>query len=125
MPSESKGQEYPRVIYMNDDTKRIVEELVAKRKRPDDHVFLNSKGKAWNRNSVRCRFRRLRDKVGSFCAYHLRHSFATNALQRLDPITVSVLMGHSEPSTVARTYQHLAKNPTFLMEAARKATGEG
>ncbi|MFN0196147.1 MAG: tyrosine-type recombinase/integrase [Planctomycetaceae bacterium] len=122
-PSEAKGQEYPRVIYLNDEAKQIVAGLLAHRIKPDDRIFLNSHNKPWNRNSVRCRFRRLRDKIGSLCAYHLRHSFATNALQRLDPITVSVLMGHSDASTVARTYQHLAKNPEFLIDAARKASG--
>lgn len=72
---------------------------------------------------VRCRFRRLREKVGkSFCAYHLRHTFATDALQKLDPITVASLMGHSDASTLARNYQHLAKLPEYMLEAAKKAT---
>ncbi len=122
-PSLSKGQEYPRVIYLSEDARKIVAELCAHRKGPDDFVFRNAYGKPWNKNSIRCRFRRLRSKIGPMCAYHLRHSFATNALQRLDPITVSILMGHSDPSTVARTYQHLAKDPVFLTEAAQKAAG--
>jgi integrase len=73
---------------------------------------------------VRCRFRVLRKKLGGrkFCAYHLRHSYATNALQKLDPISVATLMGHSDATTLARNYQHLAKLPTVMIDAAKKAT---
>jgi integrase len=60
----------------------------------------------------------------NFCAYHLRHTFATDALQRLDPITVATLMGHSDVWTLARNYQHLAKLPAYMLEAAKKATSE-
>jgi integrase len=68
----------------------------------------------------------LREKVGAnFCAYHLRHTFATRALQSLDPITVATLMGHRDASTLARHYQHLAQLPQYMQEAANKATGGG
>lgn len=30
------------------------------------------------------------------CAYHLRHTFASFALQHLDPVTVGTLMGHTD-----------------------------
>ncbi|HUY33192.1 MAG TPA: tyrosine-type recombinase/integrase [Pirellulales bacterium] len=119
--SEAKGKEYPRVIYLNDAALEIVERL--SKRWPDGKIFRNRRHKAWDRNAVRCRFRRLRSKVGHFCAYHLRHTFATEALQNLDAFTVSVLMGHADVSTLARQYQHLAKAPGFLQQAARKARG--
>jgi integrase len=54
--------------------------------------------------------------------YVLRHSWATRALQNgLDGLTVAVLMGHSDPSTLARVYQHLAHNPQHLLEQAKRA----
>ncbi len=120
-PSESKGGEHPRVIYLNDEAKQLVARLC--KVWPTGPIFRNSHGRPWDKNSVRCRFRRMRDKFGRLCAYHLRHTWATNALQTLDPITVGVLMGHSDVSQLARTYQHLAKNPTLLTAAANKATG--
>lgn len=59
-----------------------------------------------------------------WCLYTLRHSWATHALQRgLDALTVAILMGHKDPSTLARVYQHLSHNPQHLHEQARKAAG--
>ena len=60
-----------------------------------------------------------------FCAYHLRHTYATEALKHLDPITISVLMGHSDPTTLARTYQHLAKDPVHMLAVAKRARPAG
>ena len=121
-PSQAKGKKHPRVIYLNDKALAIVTRLCAKY--PAGKILRNAKGKPWNRDMVRQRFLRLREKVGgNFCAYHLRHTFATDALQRLDPITVASLMGHADASTLARNYQHLAKLPDYMQEAARKATG--
>ncbi len=43
--------------------------------------------------------RRARDLAPSFSLYTLRHSWATNALQRgVDALTVAILMGHKDPS---------------------------
>ncbi len=119
--SQSKGKKTPRVFYLDD----AAFEIIAARceKYPTGVLFRNSRGRPWNKNSMRCRFRRLAEKVGTrYCAYNIRHTFATNALQQLDPITVSVLMGHADATTLARTYQHLAKKPEYLQDAARKAT---
>ena len=62
--------------------------------------------------------------VPRYSLYALRHSWATRALQRgTDALTVAILMGHSDPSTLAKVYQHLAHNPGHLLEQARKAAG--
>ncbi len=59
-----------------------------------------------------------------YCLYHFRHSWATRALQRgLDPLTVAILMGHSDPSMLAKVYQHVAHDPEYMRSAARRATG--
>jgi integrase len=58
-----------------------------------------------------------------YSLYHFRHSWCQRALQRgLDPLTVGVLMGHTDPSTIAKVYQHLALDPDYLRKAMRKAT---
>lgn len=120
-PSEAKGKKHPRVIYLDDTATRIILELCERH--PEGPILRNAHGKPWRRNMVRQRFLRLRKWVGgNYCAYHLRHTFATDALQKLDPITVATLMGHSDASTLARNYQHLAKLPEVMLEAAKKAT---
>jgi integrase len=66
--------------------------------------------------------RKLRNKqamslVPRFSLYALRHAWATRALQAgVDGLTVAILMGHSDPSTLARVYQHLSLNPRNLQE---------
>jgi integrase len=59
-----------------------------------------------------------------YSLYVLRHSWATHALERgVDALTVAVLMGHRDPSTLAKVYQHLAHNPSYLREQAKRAAG--
>lgn len=59
-----------------------------------------------------------------YSLYALRHSWATRALQSgLDALTVAVLMGHSDPSTLSRVYQHLAHNPEHMRKQAERALG--
>ena len=57
-----------------------------------------------------------------YSLYALRHSWATNALkQGVDPLTVALLMGHKDPSMLARVYQHLSHSPEHMREQARRA----
>jgi integrase len=56
-----------------------------------------------------------------YCLYALRHSWATHALSRgVDALTVAILLGHRDPATLAKTYQHLTQDPGYLQEAARR-----
>lgn len=120
---ESKGKRHRRVIFLTPESVAIVERRIGARK--SGNIFLTTKGTPWRKDSINCLFRRIRSKVGDsegICAYSIRHSYATYALQRgVDPITLSVLMGHSDASTLAKVYQHLAKNPAYLLEQAKKA----
>ncbi|MEZ6101618.1 MAG: tyrosine-type recombinase/integrase [Pirellulaceae bacterium] len=51
-----------------------------------------------------------------------RHSWCHHALRRgLDALTVSVLMGHSDPSMVSRVYSHLNHAPEYLLDQAQRA----
>jgi integrase len=66
-----------------------------------------------------------KERVPRYSLYALRHSWATRALQTgLDGLTVAILMGHSDPSTLARVYQHLAHQPEHLLQQARKAAAQ-
>lgn len=66
-----------------------------------------------------------RETVPRYSLYALRHSWATRALQSgLDGLTVAILMGHADPSTLARVYQHLSHEPGHLLNQARRAAGQ-
>ena len=69
-------------------------------------------------------YKRAAQLATRYSLYALRHSWATNALQKgLDGLTVAILMGHEDPSTLAKVYQHLSLNPKHLLEQARRVAG--
>ena len=116
--SEAKG-ERSRPIYLNDAALALVKRLAEAN--PSGHVFRNTRGGAWTSSAVLSRWRRLRKKTGmeGVCQYSIRHTFATDSLMAgVDSIVVAELMGHADATMVARTYQHLAKNPQYLRQAA-------
>jgi integrase len=126
--SESKGKKFPRVIYLTPAALEVVKRLCWRW--PEGKLSRMPDGRPWTRNAIRCRFRRQRVngrvkfKVPGLCCYAIRHSYATNALQRgVDPITLVVLMGHADASMIAKVCQHLTANPGFLLDAARRAKG--
>jgi integrase len=59
-----------------------------------------------------------------YSLYGLRHSWATHALERgVDPLTVAILMGHKDPSMLAKVYQHLSLNPEHLAQSRAMVDG--
>ena len=119
----SKGERYNRVIYLSDKALEINQRLIEQY--PEGVLFRNSNHKPWTRSAVRNRFRTIKKRLGidQLNATMLRHTWATDVLTRrvLDTTTASILMGHRDPSTLARNYQHLTQNHDFLAEAARLA----
>lgn len=68
------------------------------------------------------RQRRACQLVPKYSLYALRHAWATRALKNgVDPLTTAILMGHSDPSMLAKVYQHLALHPDHLREQACRA----
>ncbi len=119
-PSEAKGRKNERVIFLTPVSRAICERLV--KQWPDGPIMRNTKGTPWTKDSINCRFQRLQKKLGKrACAYGIRHSYATEGLkQGMDSLTLAQLMGHQDSSMVARTYSHLARNPRYLREQAKK-----
>ena len=65
-----------------------------------------------------------RSLVPKYCLYHLRHTWINRLLRNgVDALTVAVLAGHSDPSMIAKTYQHLSQCPQFLLEQAKRVAG--
>jgi integrase len=57
------------------------------------------------------------------CLYHLRHSWLDRALKSgVDALTAAILMGHRDPSTISKVYQHLSQSPEYLRGAAERAS---
>ena len=117
-----------RRIPLDDRMLRLLGRLAGRRNpSPDDHVFLNSRGRPWTANALRIRMRNLRrrlklvaDENGEQVVnYTLRHTAATRACAAgLRDRVLAELMGHTHTDTTAR-YQHLQDR--HLHEAIRTA----
>lgn len=92
-------------------------ELLARIRPSDPHpealVFVNTRGKAWTGNALRCAMRVARKKAGldgggeRVVCYTLRHTFGTNATRNnVSDRKLADIMGHSTTAMTAR-YQHL------------------
>jgi integrase len=116
---KSKGKKRSRVVYLPDDALAIVRRLAEQY--PTGKLFRNSDGNPWNKDSVRCRFRRLKRelKMPGLTATTLRHSFAHHRLSSgQDALTVSKLMGHVDTRMLATRYGHLDANADYMQAAA-------
>lgn len=127
-PEESKGEEgeeIARVVYLNDSALALTKRLMLKHR--TGPLFRNSQGRPWTTDAVHCAFGRLAEKVGKkHCLYHFRHSWLDRALKSgLDALTCAVLMGHRDPSTISRVYQHLSQSPAFLRESLNRVSRRG
>jgi integrase len=90
------------------------------------HGEVVQKNEAWLRKEAKKKltYRIARELGTKYSLYDLRHSWVNHALERgLDPLTVAVLMGHQDTSTMAKVYQHLSLNPSHMLQQARQAAG--
>ena len=121
-----KKTQKPRVVYLTAPLVELSRRLMADH--PGGPLFRNSRGRPWNRNAVRCRFRRLRKKLNldsGVVAYAYRHTFATTGLEDGVPIaTMAELLGHTSTQMISEHYGHLDQRTAHLREAARRAGGQ-
>jgi integrase len=114
----------PRIVYLTPAMIELTKCLMAKY--ADGPLFRSPRGgKPFTRNNIRCRFKRLREKLPHLkclIAYAYRHSFATDALVNGVGIAqVAELLGHTSTDMVMRHYSHIAGNVGHMREAAMKA----
>jgi site-specific recombinase XerD len=111
---EAKGKKKDRVIYLTPRAARIVAKGMDRQ-----FIFVNTRGKQWTASAVRCTFVRLEEKIGRRLTHYVwRHSFANRKLKSgLSPIVVAELLGHSDVSQLAKTYQHVAQDPAHMLAA--------
>jgi integrase len=61
-------------------------------------------------------------RVPKHCLTEFRHSYCHRLLKAgVDALTVSVLMGHSDPTMIAKVYSHLSHAPDYLRDTLRKS----
>jgi integrase/recombinase XerC len=108
----------PRVIPLIPKFKRLLLWLHARR--TCDLVFINSKGRPWNRHSVAKRLVEIRRRVSlpaEVVTYTLRHRAATKALLRTGDLKMtSRLLGHTTVKTTER-YLHLSNEALVAFSA--------
>ncbi|MFO0845496.1 MAG: site-specific integrase [Gemmataceae bacterium] len=118
----------PRVIYLTPAMVELTRKLVELY--PEGPLFRGPRSKRGNtRNGIRCRFKRLREKLPHLkgvISYTMRHSFATRSLANGVGIAqVAELMGHVDTSMVSEHYAHLAGMVDHMKDAAKRAAGNG
>ncbi len=118
----------PRIVYLTPAMVELTKRLMAEH--PDGPLFRGPRGgKPFTRNGIRCRFKRLREKLPhlkGLIAYAYRHSFATDALVNGVGIAqVAELLGHTSTEMVMRHYSHIAGKVGHMREAAMKAANAG
>ena len=118
----------PRIVYLTPAMIELTKRLIANH--PDGPLFRGPRGgKPFTRNGIRCRFKRLREKLPhlkGLIAYAYRHSFATDALVKGVGIAqVAELLGHTSTDMVMRHYCHIAGNIGHMRDAAMKAASGG
>ncbi len=115
----------PRTVYLTDAMVTLSKELIARN--PAGPLFLNSRKRPWNINSVRCRFRTLRARFpafGHFTAYSYRRAYVTAALERgVDVVQVAELVGHAGTDMIMRHYNQTHERVAHMRAMAAKATG--
>lgn len=104
-----------RIIPISPRLGRLLVRLIGRGAASDEPIFRNSRGRPWSCNAVRCRMRRLRDRLGlgrdrrgeRVVAYTLRHTGATAAARAgLRDWTLAAVLGHASTRTTDR-YVHL------------------
>lgn len=102
-------------------TKRLMKE------HPTGPLFRNEDGNPWNRNAVRCRFRRVREKLnlgGDLVAYLYRHAACTDLLESGTGIAQAAeILGHKDTKMILRHYSKLRERRDHLRQQIMKARG--
>ena len=118
--NEEKMERAPRIIYLTENAEEIICRL--NMQTAEGHLFRNCDGLPWSTEAINCAFCRVQKKLDvKYCLTAFRHSFAHRMLRSgVDALTVSVLMGHSDTTTLSRVYSHLTQAPDYLMTALKK-----
>ena len=107
-----------RIIYLSTAARALVEQSVAGRS--EGPIFLNSRKQPWTPDTLYCRFKRLRKKLGlgdGVFPYATRHTFASAAINKsnMNAALVARQLGHKGMEVLLKHY--LRENPEAMREA--------
>ena len=96
-----------RPIYLTPELAALTRSQIGTR--TEGFLFLNRDGNPWKTDTVRCRFRNLREKLGlspGAIPSGTRHRFASDLINRrkVDSVIVARLLGHSDGRMLLKTY---------------------
>jgi integrase len=116
----SKGKRKHRIVYLSDAAFEVTKRLVAEH--PAGPLFRHADDGRWDKETVGRRFARKKKKLGKrYCLYGFRHSFAQRKLiEGTDPMTVAILLGHSNTNMLAQHYSHLYQDADHLRRALNR-----
>jgi integrase len=111
-----------RPIYLTPDLVETTRSLMGNR--TEGRLFLNLYGDPWTTDTIRCRFRHLREKLGlskGAIPYGTRHRFASDLInnEKVDSLIVARLMGHSDGRMLQTTY--FREDTAAMVEVMKKA----
>jgi integrase len=117
------GQKRP--VILTPAMVQLTEKLM--RAYPEGTLFRNENGKPWVRNSIRCRFRRVREKLNlgkDVVAYLYRHAVCTDLLEAgVGLAQTCEILGHKTTDMVMRHYSKIRNRREHLREQILKARG--
>lgn len=123
VPNKTAHQtgEAERRIYLSPTMIALVKELIGKR--TEGYVWLNSRGEAWNVQSMKKRWETLREKTGvkgSLRSY--RRTFISSAINasNVNPAIIASLVGHVGLEILMKHYYE--QDPKAMLDAVAKIT---
>jgi integrase/recombinase XerC len=113
-----------RTIYLTGEARDVVERLIDGR--ADGPIFLNSRGEPWTPDTLYCRFKRLRKKLGlgpGVFPYAVRHRFASDAINNgnANPALIAKTLGHADLNMLLKHY--LREDPDAVRRALEEVAG--
>lgn len=119
----SRKTRKPRKIYFHPIVCRLIRWQLARMLPGQERLFVNAKGRPWDRNSLGLRVARLRKRLKIDKAeklYGLRHAYVTRGLINEVPIaTMAELAGHASTKTT-EVYNHIGTAARHLTQAVLK-----
>ena len=116
---EAKGRKHTRVVYFPTERSMAIIRSLCEAQ-PVGPLFLNSRGRKWTGEAVKCSFARLETTLGKRLKhYDFRRTFITRKIiAGVDSHVVAKLSGHQSTAMIDRHYSAVANDHEFMLKMA-------